>query len=359
MTHPEPIDSMVYPRFSAIATFMRLPHITDLKELDVAILGIPFDTSAGYRVGTRMGPREIRAHSSAVRPYNSLLQVNPFKKHRIADYGDLSVDPFSIEETYKRIESGIDKLMENNVIPVSVGGDHGITYPILKSIAKKHGPVALIQVDAHPDTHDTQFGHKWTHATTLRRGVEESLIIPKEVIQIGIRGTLFYEDDLEYGKKNGFRTIAPEEFFSKDFEEIRTEIHQIVGDTKCYLTFDIDGLDPSCAPGTGVPEIGGLSSFHGLQIIRSLVDLNLVGADLVEVSPPCDSGKCKLNPPAVDLWPENWSAMDIYGKIQVLGPETVWTLLDLTLTKNEASELLDKLELITNTVNDLRKEMES
>jgi len=289
MSYPEPLDSIIHPRHSGIATFMRLPYITDLKELDVAILGIPFDGSSSYRPGSRMAPREIRVMSVAVRPYNIALQVNPYKKHRIADYGDLVTDPFSIEETFKMIESGIDKLMEANVIPVAVGGDHGISYPILRSIAKKHGPLALIHVDAHPDTDDTQHGHKLTHGTPFRRAIEDNLIIPSKVIQIGIRGTAFYEDDLAYGEQLGFRVISAEEFMAMKIEDFKAAVHQIVGKTKTYLSFDIDGLDPSAAPGTVCPELGGLTSLHALQLIRSLLGLKLVGADIVCVSPLLDS----------------------------------------------------------------------
>ena len=288
LEHPKPIDSTVYPRFSQVATFMRLPLITDPNELDIAIVGIPFDGGISWRSGTRMGPREIRAYSSSVRPYNSILQVSPFEKYRVADYGDLSVNVFSIEDTVQRIEAGIDKLLEVDVIPVSVGGDHSITYPILRAIGKKHGTVALVQIDSHPDTHDSHMGCKVTNASALRRGVEERIIDPKKVIQIGIHGTIFHADDLKFGKEQGFRTITAEEFMALGIEKVKKEIHQIVGSSKCYFTFDIDGLDPSCAPGTAAPEIGGLSSLHGLQIIRSLAGLKLVGADLCEVSPPCD-----------------------------------------------------------------------
>jgi agmatinase len=288
MTNPKPVDSMVYPRYSAIATFFRLPHITDPKELDVAIVGIPFDGSAGYMAGPRYAPREIRARSSTIRPHN-MHGVNPFEKNRIADYGDLSTTPFSIEETYKRIEDGIDHLLLNDVIPVSVGGDHGITYPILKAIGKRYGKVAIIQIDSHPDTHDNQFGHKTTHATMLRRGIEENLIVSEKVFSIGLRGSLFYANDLEYGKEEGIRIIFPEELNSRGIEAIIKEIHEIIGDTPTYFTFDIDGIDPAFAPGTPVPEVGGLTSLQALQIVRGLKGLSIVGTDLCEVSPPVDN----------------------------------------------------------------------
>lgn len=288
MSNPQPVDSMVYPRYSSIATFFRLPHITEPKELDIAILGIPFDGSAGYIAGPRYAPREIRARSSTIRPHN-MQGVNPFEKHRIADYGDLSTTPFSIEETYKRIEEGIDHLLAHDVIPVSVGGDHGVTYPVLRAIGKKHGPVAIVQIDSHPDTHDSQFGHKTTHATMVRRGIEENLIVPQKVISIGLRGSLFYANDLEYGKEMGIRVIFPEELNSRGTEAIIKEIHEIIGDTRTYFTLDVDGIDPAFAPGTPVPEAGGLTSLQALQITRGLKGLKIVGTDICEVSPPADN----------------------------------------------------------------------
>ncbi len=288
MSNPQPIDSMVFPRYSSIATFFRLPYIDDPEKLDVAIVGIPFDGSAGYMAGPRYAPREIRARSSTIRPH-SMKGVNPFEKHRVADYGDLSTTPFSIEETYKRIEEGIDHLLAHDVIPVSVGGDHGITYPVLKAIGKKHGPVAIIQIDSHPDTHDSQFGHKTTHATMVRRAIEEKLILPQKVISIGLRGSLFHSNDLDYGKNAGIRVVFPDEVHSRGTEPIIKEIHEIIGETKTYFTLDIDGIDPAFAPGTPVPEVGGLTSLQALQITRGLEGLNIIGTDICEVSPPADN----------------------------------------------------------------------
>lgn len=289
MPYPEPIDAMTSPRYSGIATFFRLPYITDPEEIDIAILGVPFDGCSAYRAGCRMGPRQIRQMSAGVRPYNDALKLNPYERHRIADYGDLSTDPFSIEDSLKRIESGIDTLMDADVIPVSVGGDHAVTYPILRAIAKKHGPLALVDIDAHPDTSDTQSGHKFGNGTPFRRALEDNLIIPSKVVQVGIRGTAFYKGDTDYGLKQGFKVWKAEEFMSTDIADFKSELHGIVGDTKCYLSFDIDSLDPSIAPGTNTPELGGLTGLQGLQIIRSLAGLRFVGADIVEVSPPLDS----------------------------------------------------------------------
>lgn len=288
MSNPQPIDSMIFPRYSSIATFFRLPHITDPAELDIAIVGLPFDGSAGYMGGPRYAPREIRARSATIRPHN-MKGVNPFEKHRIADYGDLSTTPFSIDETFSRIEDGITNLLNHNVIPVSVGGDHGVTLPCLRAIGKKHGPVAVIQIDSHPDTHDTQFDHPETHATMLRRAIEEGFVARDKIITIGLRGSLFYANDLEYGRQRGVRVIFPDEFQSRDPEDVKQEIHRIIGDTKTYFTLDIDGIDPAYAPGTPVPEVGGLTSLNAIQIIHMLEGLNLVGCDLCEVSPPVDN----------------------------------------------------------------------
>jgi guanidinobutyrase len=227
--------------------------------------------------------------SAGVRPYNDALKLDPFKKRRIGDYGDLSTDPYSIENTFKLIEEGIDPLMEAGVIPVSIGGDHSITYPVLKSIAKKYGPLAIVDIDAHPDTCDTQCGHRLGNGTPFRRALEDNLIIASKVIQVGIRGTAFYKGDTDYGKKMGFKVWQAEDFMSLSIADFRSEVHKIIGETKCYLSFDIDSLDPSVAPGTNTPEIGGLSGLQGLQIIRSLAGLGLVGADIVEVSPPLDT----------------------------------------------------------------------
>ena len=287
--NPQPLDANNYHRHSGIATFFRLPYITDPARIDIAILGIPFDGCSAYRTGSRMAPREIRCMSAGVRPYNDALKLNPFKKHRITDYGDLSTDPYSIENTFELIESCLYLLMDSGVIPVSVGGDHSITYPILKSIAKKHGPLAIVDIDAHPDTCDSQAGHRFGNGTPFRRALEDDLIIASKVIQVGIRGTAFYKGDTDYGRKKGFNVWQAEDFMSLSIADFKSEVHKIIGNTKCYLSFDIDSLDPSVAPGTNTPEIGGLSGLQGLQIIRSLAGLRLVGADIVEVSPPLDT----------------------------------------------------------------------
>ncbi len=288
MKHPEPVDSMVYPRHSGIATFMRLPHVPDPRRLDVAFVGVPFDTSAGYRVGARLAPRTIRYCSSQVRIHHPLHDVTVHRRIRIADYGDVRTTPFEIEKTFAWITQEFDAIYRAGCETIAVGGDHGITYPILRAVAKHHGPLAIVHIDAHTDTFDTQFAHKLTHATTFRRAHEDGLLIPAKVVQMGIRGSLFYPDDLKWSKEH-YRMMPAPEIHRRAMEDVVAEMRAIVGDTAVYFTFDIDGMDPAYAPGTGVPEIGGLTSWQVMQIIRGLAGLRLVGADLVEVSPPCDT----------------------------------------------------------------------
>jgi guanidinobutyrase len=288
VTHPEPVDSMVYPRYSGIATFMRLPHLTDTRNLDVVFVGVPFDTAAGYRVGARLAPRAIRNASSQVRIHHPIFELTVHEQIRIADYGDVRTTPFEIEQTFTWITEEFEAIYRNGCKTIAVGGDHGITYPILRAVARHHGPLAIVHIDAHTDTHDTQFAHKLTHATTFRRAHEDGLIVPEKVVQLGIRGSLFYPDDLKWSKEH-YRMMPAHEIHRRDMDSVVAEVREIVGAAPVYFTFDIDGMDPSCAPGTGVPEIGGLTNWQVMQIIRGLVGLQLVGADLVEVSPPCDT----------------------------------------------------------------------
>jgi guanidinobutyrase len=279
---------MVYPRHSGISTFMRLPHVPDSRGLDVAFVGVPFDTSAGYRVGARLAPRTIRYCSSQVRIHHPIHDVTVHQNIRIADYGDVRTTPVEIEKTFGWITEEFDAIYATGCKTIGVGGDHGITYPILRAVAKHTGPVAIVQIDAHTDTFDTQFGHRLTHATPIRRSHEEGLILPRRTVQLGIRGSLFYPDDLKWSKEH-YRLMPAHEIHRRPMGDLVAEVRSIVGDAPLYLTFDIDGMDPSCAPGTGVPEIGGLDNWQAMQIIRGLAGLNLVGADLVEVSPPCDA----------------------------------------------------------------------
>ncbi len=286
--HPQPVDSMVYPRHGGIATFMRLPHIPDARGLDVAYVGVPFDTSAGYRVGARLGPRAIRACSSQVRLHHPVHDITVHEKIRIADYGDVRTSPFEIEKTFDWITEEFDRIYGHGCRTIAVGGDHGITFPILRAVAKHHGPLAIVQVDAHTDTHETQFGYRFTHATPFRRAHEAGLLLPAKVVQLGIRGSLFYADDLKWSYEH-YHLVSAYDVHRRGMEDVVAAMRAIVGNAPVYFSFDIDGLDPSCAPGTGVPEIGGLTTWQAMQVIHGFVGLNLVGADLVEVSPPCDT----------------------------------------------------------------------
>ncbi len=285
---PAPVDALVTPRFAGISTFLRLPQITNLAELDVAIVGIPFDGGTSYRAGARHGPRQVRDQSALIRPYNPALGVNPFIRKRTADYGDLPVNPLSIDDSFRRIETGIRTLLEAGVIPLSVGGDHSILLPILRAIHATHGPVGLIQLDAHSDTWDQYWGMKYSHGTPVRRAIEEGLLAEGLVLQVGLRGQLYAEDDLDYARANGIVMVTAEEFHAKGVAGLKKQLARF-RDKSTYLSLDIDVVDPAFAPGTGTPQVGGLSSAQILALVRGLAGLRLVGADVVEVSPPFDS----------------------------------------------------------------------
>ena len=285
---PAPVDALVSPRFAGISTFMRLPHITDPGELDVAIVGVPFDGGTSYRAGARHGPRQVRDQSALIRPYNQALGIDPFSRRRIADYGDLPVNPLSIDDSFARIQTGIRTLLDAGVIPLSVGGDHSILLPILRAIHATHGPVGLIQLDAHSDTWDQYWGMKYSHGTPVRRAIEEGLLADGLILQVGLRGQLYAADDLDYARAEGIRMVTAEEFHAKGVAGLKRHLARFRG-RPTYLSLDIDVVDPAFAPGTGTPQVGGLSSAQILQLVRALAGLRLVGADLVEVSPPFDT----------------------------------------------------------------------
>ncbi|MBI3326087.1 MAG: agmatinase [Nitrospinae bacterium] len=289
-THFQPLDALVHPRFAGIPTFMRLPHIPNPRELDIALVGVPFDGGTTYRAGARLGPRHIRVQSALIRPYNPMLKLNPFDRYRIADYGDLPVNPLSIEDTFRRIEGGIDELLAHDVRPVCVGGDHSIALPILRALSKLHGPLSVIHFDAHSDTWDEYFGSKYSHGTPFRRAIEEGLIDPTRMLQVGLRGQVYGEEDFEFARSKGVEIIFTEEMFERGLAWVVDRFHRFQGQP-CYLTFDIDVVDPAFAPGTGTPQVGGPSSREIVALIRGLQGLQLVGADLVEVSPPYDSAE--------------------------------------------------------------------
>ena len=288
--NPQPVDALVYPRFSGIATFMRLPHIPQAAELDIALIGIPYDGGTTYRPGPRFGPRHVREQSAIIRPWNPVLNLSPFEKFRIADYGDLSINPLSIEDTFQRITAQLDDVLQAGARTACVGGDHSILLPILRSIHKRFGPVGMIQFDAHNDTWSGYFGSPHSHGTPVRRALEEGLLVGKDVLQVGLRGQVYSKDDFAFGRKHAFQVITSEEFHRGGIPLVKNRLKKL-GRRPIYITLDIDVVDPAFAPGTGTPQVGGLSSPQILDLVRSLRGLNIVGCDLVEVSPPYDSGE--------------------------------------------------------------------
>ncbi len=291
----QPISGNDLARFSGPNTFMRLPQAASLAGLDVAVLGIPMDIGTSWRSGTRFGPKQIRAESAMIRPYNMATGAAPFDSLQIADIGDLAINTFSLADSLKIIKESYDGILAQDVIPVAMGGDHSITLPILRAIAAKHGPVALVHVDAHADVNDEMFGERETHGTVFRRAYEEGAIIADKTFQIGIRGSGYAATDFTEAQDWGFRHFPAWELWHQNLTPIGDEIRRVVGDHPVYVTYDIDSLDPAYAPGTGTPEIGGLTTPQALQIIQALKGLNIVGCDLVEVSPPYDpSGNTAL-----------------------------------------------------------------
>jgi agmatinase len=289
MTHPfRPIDAFKSPRFAQISTFMRLPHHRVPSDLDVALVGIPFDGGTSYRAGARFGPREIRAQSSMIRPWNPVLRVSPFEALRIADYGDIDISPVSIERTNEIVELEITAILAAGCIPVSVGGDHSIALPILRALAKRHGPISLVHFDSHPDTWDQYFGSRYFHGTMFRRAVEENLIDPRRTFQIAIRGSLYGADDFDFQAQHGMSVLRVESLKEQGVGWAVEQYARLRG-VPVYVSFDIDAVDPAFAPGTGTPEAGGLTSYEALSLVRGLAGLDLVGFDLVEVAPQYDS----------------------------------------------------------------------
>jgi guanidinopropionase len=286
----QPVDAALVPRFAGISTFMRLPHVPSPVGLDIALYGIPWDGGTTNRAGARHGPREVRNQSSLIRRAHHVSHIEPFSLARVADVGDLSVNPIDLLDSLARIEAGVAEIVAAGALPLGVGGDHLTTLPALRAIARS-GPVGLVQFDAHSDTNDTYFGNNpLTHGTPFRRAVEEGLIDPRRTLQIGIRGSLYDTAEHDWARSQGIRVIYMEEFVARGPEAVIGEVKQCLGDFATYVTFDIDSIDPSMAPGTGTPEIGGFSTREAQQMIRLLDGLNIVGADVVEVAPPFDLG---------------------------------------------------------------------
>jgi agmatinase len=284
---PGPRDAFRSPRFGQIATFMLLPAAPGPEGLDVALLGLPYDGGTSYRPGARFGPRAVREQSSLIRPWNPVLKVHPFSRLRVADCGDVDVVPISIERTNEAITAGIDRVTAAGAIPVCVGGDHSVTLPILRSLARRHGPVGVVHFDAHPDTWDEYFGSKFFHGTPFRRAIEEGWIDPARMIQVGIRGPLYGADDFDFHDRHGIEVLRIEPIKERGVAWAAERLRRLEGGP-VYCSFDIDAVDPAYAPATGTPEVGGLTSYEALALVRALAGLPLIGADIVEVAPPYD-----------------------------------------------------------------------
>ncbi len=288
MTFNQPLGGNEMPRFAGPVTMMRLPAATSAKDLDACFVGVPLDIGTSHRSGTRFGPRQIRAESAMLRPYNMATRVSPFDHMQVADVGDIPINTFSLVDSVRIIEEHISQILQLGCVPMSLGGDHTMTLPILRAIAKKHGPVGLVHVDAHADINEHMFGESIAHGTPFRRAVEEGLLDCKRVVQIGLRGTGYADDDFDWPRQQGFRVVPAEECWHKSLSPLMAEVQEQVAGGPVYLSYDIDSLDPAFAPGTGTLEIGGLTTIQGLEIIRGMAGLDIVGCDLVEVSPPYD-----------------------------------------------------------------------
>lgn len=288
----QPVSAFDSPRYAGAATFMRLPLLEfdapDIDAVDIGIVGVPWDGGTTNRPGTRHGPRQLRDLSTMLRPIHPATGMNPYTICNVADLGDSPVNPADVMDALARITGFYVGLKARGITPLSAGGDHLISYPILKALAAD-GPVGMIHFDAHTDLFDDYFGgFKYTHGTPFRRAIEEGYLDPKRVVQIGIRGTMYDGSDVAWGLEQGVRIIRIEEFEERGVDDVMAEARAIVGDLPTYVTFDIDSLDPSVAPGTGTPEVGGFSTREAQRMVRKLAGLNLIGADLVEVSPPFD-----------------------------------------------------------------------
>lgn len=299
MSDFQPLGISPFPRFSHIATFMRLPHVPPddprLDELDIGLIGVPFDLGVTNRTGPRHGPRQIRDQSSMIRRGHRVHGTYPFQQANCADVGDAEINPANLHDSLAKIEASVGKLVAKGIRPLSAGGDHLISLPLLRAVAKDR-PVGMVHFDAHTDTWDSYFGgEKYTHGTPFRRAIEEGLLDPKRVIQIGIRGSVYDLDDDRWGLEQGIRIIYIEDYFRMGPDAVIAEARRVVGDGPTYLSFDVDGIDPAFTPGTGTPEVGGYTPAEAQKMLRGLRGIDFVGADVVEVSPPFDqSGNTAL-----------------------------------------------------------------
>ena len=282
-----PIDASVIPRFSGIATFMRTKSAEPCEEIDIGLCGVPFDIGVNYRAGTREAPGSVRHASRLIRSVHPTTGVEPYKLCNIADIGDAPLNPLDFDKSIETITNYFSNLKSLDIRPISIGGDHTIPTPILRGLASNE-PVGILQIDSHADTLDEMCGTKINHATFMRRGIEEGLIDPKRVVQLGLRGSRFAPDDIQYGYDNGFTMITFDEYEEMGRDIAIKKIQQTLGKSRTYVTIDIDGLDPSFCPGTAVPEIGGITPRDAQVIIRSLMGIDIIGADISEVAPCYD-----------------------------------------------------------------------
>ena len=282
------VDATQMPRYGGIATFAHLPQLSEVSDVDVAIVGVPFDTGVSYRPGARFGPNHVRESSRLLRPYNPAANVSPFATQQVVDAGDIAANPFDIEEAISSIHKSYDQLSERAKKIVTIGGDHTITLPILRSLKAKHGAISVVHFDAHLDTWDSYFGADYTHGTTFRRASEEGLLDPEGCMHIGIRGPLYAAKDLTDDKALGFQIFSSVEFQDLGVNAAIEKMKARVGNRPVYISIDIDVLDPAHAPGTGTPEAGGLTSRELLSVLRETAGMNVIGADIVEVAPAYD-----------------------------------------------------------------------
>ena len=285
-----PVGGTVVPRFAGPATFARLPRLDEVPtaDVDVAVVGVPFDAGVSYRPGARFGPAHVRESSRLLRPYNPAADVEPFARQQVVDAGDITANPFSIEEAIGQVEAGARALRERATRVITIGGDHTIALPLLRAVAAEHGPVAVVHFDAHLDTWDTYFGAPYTHGTPFRRASEEGLLDTSACVHVGTRGPLYSPGDLVDDRRLGFEVVGSVEMDDLGPRGVLERVRERVEDRPVYVSVDIDVLDPAFAPGTGTPEAGGMTSRELLAVLRGFADLDLVGADVVEVAPAYD-----------------------------------------------------------------------
>jgi guanidinobutyrase len=284
----QPLGGNEMPRFGGLASMMRLPTQSSAQGLDACFVGVPFDVGTSNRSGARFGPRQIRAESCLLRPYNMATRAAPFDSLQVADLGDVPINTYNLQASIGIIESFYDDILAHACRPLTLGGDHTIALPILRALHKKNGPLGMVHVDAHADINDAMFGEPIAHGTPFRRAVEEGLLEGRRVVQIGLRGSGYTAEDFDWPRAQGFRVVQAEECWHRSLVPLMEEVRAQLGGGPVYISFDIDGIDPAFAPGTGTPEIAGLTVPQAVEVIRGCRGLEVVGGDIVEISPPYD-----------------------------------------------------------------------